>query len=76
MQYRYSIYGWVLVSAVVEAAAAEPFPKFMRREVFQPRISCGHPTEFRTPAYSATTLFFGRFVRYRREVNTSGTFFV
>ena len=36
MQYRYSIYGWVLVSAVVEAAAAEPFPKFLRREVFQP----------------------------------------
>ena len=33
--HRYSIYGWVLVSAVVEAAAAEPFPRFMTREVFE-----------------------------------------
>jgi serine beta-lactamase-like protein LACTB, mitochondrial len=35
-RYRYSVYGWVLVSAVVEAAAAEPFPRFMTREVFEP----------------------------------------
>ena len=35
-QYRYSIYGWILVSAVVEAAAADPFPRFMTREVFEP----------------------------------------
>jgi CubicO group peptidase (beta-lactamase class C family) len=32
--YRYSSYGWVLVSAVVEAAADEPFLDFMNREVF------------------------------------------
>src|SRR5438128_537691 len=35
-QYRCSIYGWILVSAVVEAAATEPFPRFMTREVFEP----------------------------------------
>lgn len=35
-QYRYSTYGWVLVSAVVEGAAGEPFPQFMTREVFEP----------------------------------------
>lgn len=35
-QYRYSIYGWILVSAVVEAATTEPFPRFMTREVFGP----------------------------------------
>lgn len=35
-QYRYSTYGWVLVSAAVEAAAGEPFPAFMRRQVFEP----------------------------------------
>jgi CubicO group peptidase (beta-lactamase class C family) len=35
-QYRYSVYGWVLVSAVVEGAAAEPFSRFMAREVFGP----------------------------------------
>lgn len=34
--FRYSSYGWVLVSAVVEAAADEPFLDFMAREVFAP----------------------------------------
>jgi serine beta-lactamase-like protein LACTB len=33
---RYSTYGWVLVSAAVEAVAQEPFPQFMRRQVFEP----------------------------------------
>ena len=35
-EYRYSIYGWVLASAVVAGAAGEPFPAFMTREVFEP----------------------------------------
>lgn len=35
-QYRYSVYGWVLVSAVVEGAAGDAFPRFVAREVFQP----------------------------------------
>jgi CubicO group peptidase (beta-lactamase class C family) len=35
-QYRYSTYGWVLVSAAVEAAANEPFFTFMRRQIFEP----------------------------------------
>ena len=35
-QYRYSSYGWILVSAAVEAAADEPFVRFMRRQIFQP----------------------------------------
>jgi len=35
-EYRASTYGWVLVSAVVEAAAAGPFSGFMAREVFEP----------------------------------------
>ena len=34
--YRYSSYGWILVSAAVEAAADEPFLAFMRRRVFEP----------------------------------------
>lgn len=34
--YSYSSYGWSLVSAVVQAAAGEPFPQLMRREVFAP----------------------------------------
>jgi serine beta-lactamase-like protein LACTB, mitochondrial len=35
-QFRYSTYGWILVSAAVEAAADEPFNTFMRTEIFQP----------------------------------------
>ena len=34
--HRYSIWGWVLVSAAVEGAAGEPFPLFMARQVFEP----------------------------------------
>jgi len=35
-QHRYSIWGWVLVSAVVQGAAGEPFVRFMAGQVFQP----------------------------------------
>ena len=35
-QYRYSSYGWILLSAAVEAAADEPFLTFMRTQVFKP----------------------------------------
>ena len=35
-EHRYSIYGWVLVSAAVEGAAREPFSRFMVRQVFEP----------------------------------------
>lgn len=35
-RYRYSSYGWILVSAAVEAAADEPFLTFMRTQIFDP----------------------------------------
>jgi serine beta-lactamase-like protein LACTB len=35
-KYRFSTNGWILLSAVVETAAGEPFPTFMTREVFTP----------------------------------------
>jgi serine beta-lactamase-like protein LACTB, mitochondrial len=35
-EYRYSSYGWILVSAAIEAAANEPFLAFMRKQVFEP----------------------------------------
>ncbi len=35
-QYRSSSYGWILVSAAVEAAANEPFLTFMRKQIFEP----------------------------------------
>ena len=34
--HQYSTYGWVLVSAAVEAAAKEPFFTFMRTKIFEP----------------------------------------
>ena len=35
-EHRYSIWGWILVSAVVEGAAGEPFARFMVQQVFEP----------------------------------------
>ena len=35
-QYRYSSYGWILVSTAVEAAADQPFLTFMRKQIFDP----------------------------------------
>jgi CubicO group peptidase (beta-lactamase class C family) len=35
-QFHYSSYGWILVSAAVEAAARQPFVSFIRKEVFDP----------------------------------------
>ena len=35
-EYRYSSYGWILVSAAIEAAADQPFLSFMRQQVFEP----------------------------------------
>jgi serine beta-lactamase-like protein LACTB, mitochondrial len=35
-QFHYSSYGWILVSAAVEAAADEPFLTFVRKQVFEP----------------------------------------
>jgi CubicO group peptidase (beta-lactamase class C family) len=34
--FRYSSYGWILVSAAVEAAANQPFLAFMQQEIFEP----------------------------------------
>jgi CubicO group peptidase (beta-lactamase class C family) len=35
-QYRYSSYGWIVVSAAIEAAADQPFLTFMRKRIFDP----------------------------------------
>lgn len=35
-RFRTSSFGWVLVSAAMEAASGEPFPAFMRDRVFEP----------------------------------------
>ena len=35
-RYRYSSYGWILVSAAIEAASGQPFLRFMQQQVFEP----------------------------------------
>ena len=35
-QYRYSSYGWIVVSAAIEQAAGERFFDFMQKQVFEP----------------------------------------
>jgi serine beta-lactamase-like protein LACTB, mitochondrial len=35
-RYRYSNYGWIVVSAAIEAAADQPFLTFMRERIFDP----------------------------------------
>jgi CubicO group peptidase (beta-lactamase class C family) len=35
-EFRYSSYGWILLSAAVEAAAGEPFLPFMQKQIFEP----------------------------------------
>ena len=35
-QFRYSSYGWIIVSAAIEKAAGEPFLTFMQKQIFEP----------------------------------------
>src|SRR5262249_31673368 len=35
-KYRFSTYGWILLSAAIGSVTGEPFPVFMHREVFAP----------------------------------------
>ena len=61
-QYRYSSYGWILVSAAVEAAADEPFFTFMRTQVFEPlRMHDTIPDSATDPIPGRVTFYFPRF---------------
>jgi serine beta-lactamase-like protein LACTB, mitochondrial len=61
-QYRYSTYGWVLVSAAVEAAAGEPFFTFMHAQVFTPLGMADTTSDSTTePIPNRATFYFPRF---------------
>jgi serine beta-lactamase-like protein LACTB, mitochondrial len=71
-QYRYSSYGWILVSAAVEAAANEPFLTFMREQVFEP-LGMGdtRPDSLTEPIPDLATFYFPKFAanpRYGPDV--------
>lgn len=61
-EYRYSRYGWIVVSAAIEAAAAEPFLTFMQTQVFEPLGM--HDTATDSPSVTTSdqaTAYFPRF---------------
>jgi serine beta-lactamase-like protein LACTB, mitochondrial len=61
-QYHYSTYGWVLVSAVIEAAAGEPFFTFMRTQVFEPLgMTSTRPDSATESIPDRVTFYFPRF---------------
>jgi serine beta-lactamase-like protein LACTB, mitochondrial len=60
--YRYSSYGWILVSAAVEAASREPFERFLRTRVFDP-LGMNHtrPESATQSIPDRATFYFPRF---------------
>ena len=57
-QFAYSSYGYVLLSAVVEAAAKEPFTEFMSTQVFEP-LGMKHTTmDYSDRAVSSRSTFY------------------
>src|SRR5262249_11565252 len=66
--YRYSAYGWILVSAAVEAAAGEPFFSFMRTQVFKPlgMTDTTPDTSATDPIPDRATFYYPRFAANTR----------
>lgn len=61
-QSRYSSYGWVLVSAAVEAAAGEPFFSYVRSQILEPLgLSDTRPEYWTEPIPNRATFYFPRF---------------
>lgn len=61
-QYRYSNFGWILVSAAVERAAGEPFMRYMRRHVFEPLgMEATRENPATEPVSGRATSYFPRF---------------
>lgn len=71
-QYQFSNFGWILVSAAVEAAADESFLSFMRKQVFEPLGMDHTEADFEAgPGPERTTDYFPRFAgdpRYGPDV--------
>jgi CubicO group peptidase (beta-lactamase class C family) len=61
-EYRFSNYGFIFVSAAIEAAAREPFLTFMRTRVFEPLGMRDTMADFTgTPVPDKATSYFPRF---------------
>jgi CubicO group peptidase (beta-lactamase class C family) len=61
-RYRFSSYGWILVSAAIESAADEPFLTFMRKQIFAPLEMTNTLAESAAePIPDRATFYFPRF---------------
>jgi serine beta-lactamase-like protein LACTB len=61
-RFRSSSYGWILVSAAVEAAAQEPFFTFMRTQIFDPLgMTATRPDSATEAIPDRATFYFPRF---------------
>ena len=61
-RYRFSSFGWILVSAAVEAAAGEPLYTFMRNHIFEPLgMKDTAPDSKTNPPPNRVTFYFPRF---------------
>jgi serine beta-lactamase-like protein LACTB, mitochondrial len=61
-RYRYSSYGWILVSAAIEAAADEPFLMYMQKQIFEPLgMRATEPDSGTEPIPNRATFYFPRF---------------
>lgn len=59
-QFAYSSYGWIMVSAAVEAAANEPFLAFMEKRIFAP-LGMRETAADSAPTSHQATAYFPRF---------------
>lgn len=67
-QYKYSTFGWILVSAALEAAAGEPFFTVMRRQVFEPLGMAGTIADSTsTPVTDLTTFYESAVITNNRQ---------
>ena len=77
-QFRFSSYGWILVSAAVEAVAGEPFFTFVRKQIFEPLGMRGTTPDFATePLPDRATFYYPRFAgepRYGPELAREGDY--
>ena len=61
-EYRYSRFGWIVVSAAVETAAQEPFLSFMQKKVFAPLgMNDTLPNSMTEPISDLAPSYFPRF---------------
>jgi len=60
-KYSFSSFGWILVSAAVEAAAGEPFFAYMQKQIFEPLGMNDTMADSIDPIPNRATFYFPRF---------------